>query len=96
MFGIISTLFISAVISIEIVIFMYTVVMLIPDEDDYKRKTIKDTFKSLYYTIFHGTTVFGKITGGIFFILSIPGILATILFEIIRVVCVFLSDLRYK
>lgn len=81
---------------IEIMISVFAMVILIPDKDNYKRRSIICTFKELYDIVFHETNIFGKITGGIFFILCIPGILGAVIFEVLRITWVLLSDLRHK
>lgn len=94
--SIIWSLIISAGISIELAITMYTIVILIPDRNNYEQRSIKCNLKKLYHNVFYGTNLFGKITGGIFVVLCIPGILGTVILEMIRVIYILLSNLRYK
>ena len=86
----------SILFCIEIMISVFAMVILIPDKDNYKRRSIICTFKELWDIVFHKTNIFGKITGGIFFILCIPGILGTVIFEVLQIACVFLLELRHR
>lgn len=54
-----------------------------------------DAIKSKYVKIFKNTTWFGKITGVIYVIMSIPSILITYVIYYIEILVKWLSSMRY-